>query len=71
MRALYVVLTYLLAPVVIAMEGWKALWNPEYRGRLGQRLGFIAPPPAPGSLWLHAVSPASPPLGSGPPTVGP
>jgi 3-deoxy-D-manno-octulosonic-acid transferase len=56
MRALYVLLTYLLAPVVIAMEGWKALWNPEYRGRLGQRLGFIAPQPQPGSLWLHAVS---------------
>jgi 3-deoxy-D-manno-octulosonic-acid transferase len=56
MRALYVVLTYLLAPVVIAMEGWKALWNPEYRGRLGQRLGFVEPRPDPGSLWLHAVS---------------
>ena len=47
MRVLYVVLTYLLAPIVIAMEGWKALWNPDYRGRLGQRLGFIAPPPHP------------------------
>ncbi len=30
------------------MEGWKSLWNPEYRGRLGQRLGFIEPPPVPG-----------------------
>jgi len=56
MRALYVVFTYLLAPVVIAMEGWKALWNPEYRGRLRQRLGLVVPQPAPGSLWLHAVS---------------
>ena len=56
MRAVYVLLTYLLAPLVIAMEGWKALWNPEYRGRLGQRLGFITPQPEPGSLWLHAVS---------------
>ena len=56
MRVLYVVLTYLLAPIVIAMEGWKALWNPDYRGRLGQRLGFIAPPPDPGGLWVHAVS---------------
>jgi 3-deoxy-D-manno-octulosonic-acid transferase len=56
MRFVYVLLTCLLAPVVIAMEGWKSLWNPEYRGRLRQRLGFIDPQPVPGSLWLHAVS---------------
>ena len=29
MRLVYVLLIYLLAPVVIAMEAWKALWNPE------------------------------------------
>ena len=56
MRLLYVLLVYLLAPVVIAMEAWKALWNPEYRGRLGQRLGYVEPLPPGGSLWLHAVS---------------
>jgi len=56
MRILYVLLTYLLAPVVIAMEGWKALWNPEYRGRLSQRLGIVSPQAAPGCLWVHAVS---------------
>jgi 3-deoxy-D-manno-octulosonic-acid transferase len=56
MRLAYVLIVYLLAPIVIAMEAWKALWNPEYRGRLGQRLGFEGPrPPAP-SLWVHAVS---------------
>ena len=56
MRIVYVLLTYLLAPVVIAMEAWKALWNPEYRGRLGQRLGLVQPEPSDGSLWVHAVS---------------
>ena len=56
MRFVYVLLTCLLAPVVIAMEGWKSLWNPEYRGRIRQRLGFIEAQPVPGSLWLHAVS---------------
>ena len=56
MRLLYVLLTRLLAPVVIAMEGWKALWNPEYRGRLPQRLGFVEPQAQPGCLWVHAVS---------------
>jgi 3-deoxy-D-manno-octulosonic-acid transferase len=52
----YVLLTYLLAPVVIAMEGWKALWSPEYRGRLHQRLGFVKREPKPGAIWVHAVS---------------
>jgi 3-deoxy-D-manno-octulosonic-acid transferase len=56
MRLFYVLLIYLLAPVVIAMESWRALWNPDYRGRLGQRLGFTGPaPPAP-CLWVHGVS---------------
>jgi 3-deoxy-D-manno-octulosonic-acid transferase len=56
MRVIYVVLTYLLAPIVMAMEAWKSIWQPDYRGRLAQRLAFIEPQPIPGSLWLHAVS---------------
>jgi len=56
MRIFYVLLVYLLAPLVIAMEAWKALWNPEYRGRLRQRLGFIEMQPHGGCLWVHAVS---------------
>jgi 3-deoxy-D-manno-octulosonic-acid transferase len=56
MRVVYVLLTYLLAPIVIALEGWKALWNPDYRGRLHQRLGFVAEQDRPGCLWVHAVS---------------
>jgi 3-deoxy-D-manno-octulosonic-acid transferase len=55
-RVIYVLLTYLVAPLVIALEGWKALWNPEYRGRLQQRLGFVPPQERPGCLWVHAVS---------------
>ena len=54
MRAVYVLLTYVLAPVVIALEGWKALWNPEYRGRLHQRLGFVAEQDRPGWRWVNA-----------------
>ncbi len=56
MRIVYVVLTYLLAPFVMALEGWKALANPDYRGRLHQRLGFVVPQPRPGCVWVHAVS---------------
>lgn len=56
MRFVYILLVYLLAPLVIAHEAWKALTNPGYRGRLGQRLGFVPRLSQPGSLWLHAVS---------------
>ncbi|MCM2310245.1 MAG: lipid IV(A) 3-deoxy-D-manno-octulosonic acid transferase [Steroidobacteraceae bacterium] len=56
MRLVYVLLVYLLAPVVIAMEAWKAAWNPEYRGRLGQRLGRVGPEPPEPCLWVHGVS---------------
>jgi 3-deoxy-D-manno-octulosonic-acid transferase len=56
MRLIYVLLIYLLAPVVIGMEAWKALWNPDYRGRLGQRLGFSGPEPPEPCLWVHGVS---------------
>ncbi len=56
MRILYVLLTYLLVPVFIALEGWQAIWNPDYRGRVRQRLGFVEPQERPGCLWVHAVS---------------
>ena len=56
MRLLYVLLVYLLAPVVMAMEAWKALWNPQYRGRLRQRLGLVGPEPPEPCLWVHGVS---------------
>lgn len=56
MRIVYVLLIYLLAPFVIAHEAWKALRHPEYRGRVGQRLGFVARTPRPGAVWIHAVS---------------
>ncbi|MDH5175684.1 MAG: lipid IV(A) 3-deoxy-D-manno-octulosonic acid transferase [Gammaproteobacteria bacterium] len=56
MRMLYVLLVYLLAPIVVAHEAWQALRDPAYRGRLGQRLGFAPRPDRTGSLWIHAVS---------------
>ena len=56
MRILYTLLVYLLVPLVIAYEGWKALRHPEYRGRLGQRLGFVPRSPRNATVWVHAVS---------------
>ena len=55
MRLLYVLLIYLIAPLVIAHEAWKALFNPEYRGRLWQRLGFVQHAVRPGSVWIQSV----------------
>ena len=41
----------------MAHEAWQALIKPEYRGRLGQRLGFVAALSAPPArFWIHAVS---------------
>lgn len=56
MRFIYVLLTYLLAPIVIAFEAWQAVTQAEYRGRLGQRLGFVPRAARPGCVWVHAVS---------------
>jgi 3-deoxy-D-manno-octulosonic-acid transferase len=55
-RILYVLLTYLLLPVVLAVESWQAVRRPEYRGRVRQRLGWLTPQARPGALWVHAVS---------------
>jgi 3-deoxy-D-manno-octulosonic-acid transferase len=56
LRIVYWLLTHLLAPIVIAIEGWRELRNRDQRGRLKQRLGFVLPQPGPGCLWIHAVS---------------
>jgi len=55
-RILYVLLTHLLLPVVVIVESWQALRRPDYRGRVGPRLGFVARSARPGPIWVHAVS---------------
>ncbi len=56
MYVLYVLLTCLALPFAVAAEAWQSLRNPRSRGRVAQRLGFVPQAPAPGGLWLHAVS---------------
>ncbi len=56
MYAVYVLLTWLALPFVVATEAWQSLRNPESRGRLAQRLGYVQALPRPGCLWVHAVS---------------
>jgi 3-deoxy-D-manno-octulosonic-acid transferase len=55
-RILYLLLTHLVAPIVVAIEGWRELRDPAQRGRVRQRLGFVEPQWRPGCLWVHAVS---------------
>jgi len=56
LRILYLLLTHLVAPIVIAVEGWRELRDPAQRGRVKQRLGFVTPQPKAGCTWIHAVS---------------
>ncbi len=56
MRILYLLLTHLVAPIVIAVEGWREIRDPAQRGRVKQRLGFVTPQSKPGCAWVHAVS---------------
>ena len=55
-RALYWLLTHLAAPFVVAVDAWRAIGDPEQRGRVRERLGWARSRVAPGSIWVHAVS---------------
>ncbi|MDQ2695317.1 MAG: lipid IV(A) 3-deoxy-D-manno-octulosonic acid transferase [Pseudomonadota bacterium] len=56
MRRLYTLVLYLATPLVLLRLYWRGRQAPGYRRRWGERFGFIAPPPAAGCLWIHAVS---------------
>lgn len=55
MSAVYVLLTYLTAPLVLAHFLWRSLREPGYREALPERLGF-GNAAAQGVIWVHAVS---------------
>ncbi len=55
MSYLYNILIYLAAPFAIAAQFWRGLWDPSYRDRVGERLGFGAAIAGP-TIWIHAVS---------------
>ncbi|HIE53638.1 MAG TPA: 3-deoxy-D-manno-octulosonic acid transferase, partial [Chromatiaceae bacterium] len=56
MSRLYTALLYLLLPLVLLRLMWRSLQAPAYRQRLGERFGFFEGAPAPGGIWIHAVS---------------
>jgi 3-deoxy-D-manno-octulosonic-acid transferase len=56
MRLLYTVLLYLSAPFVLLRLLWKSRQMAAYRGRIGERFGFVTPAPGGVAVWVHAVS---------------
>jgi 3-deoxy-D-manno-octulosonic-acid transferase len=55
-RALYTVLLYLLAPLVLLRLAWRGLRSPEYRQCWSERFGAIHPAVGERVIWVHAVS---------------
>ncbi len=56
MRVLYTVLLYLITPLVLLRLLWKSRLQPEYRRRVGERFGLVAPAGEGVAVWVHAVS---------------
>jgi 3-deoxy-D-manno-octulosonic-acid transferase len=56
MRFLYVLIAYLLAPLVIGVMLWRGLHDRSHWRNFGERFGFGRAPFTGGSLWVHAVS---------------
>lgn len=55
-RSLYTLLFYLLLPLIVLRLAYRALRAPAYAQRLGERFGRFRQRPAPGGIWVHAVS---------------
>ena len=56
MRQLYTLILYLMVPVVLVRLYVRSLHAPEYRQRIGERFGRVAPVAGDGAIWIHAVS---------------
>lgn len=55
-RILYNSLLYLIGPLIFIRLWWRGRRQPEYRKRLGERLGFVSEPAGSVAIWVHAVS---------------
>jgi 3-deoxy-D-manno-octulosonic-acid transferase len=56
MRAVYVLLSYLLAPVYALYWVFRGIAQKAYLERFGQRFGFSYPTSGAKTIWIHAVS---------------
>lgn len=56
MRAVYILVTYLLTPLVLASLLWRGFRNRGYWHGLGERFGWMSESTGGGAIWVHAVS---------------
>ncbi|MCD2450866.1 lipid IV(A) 3-deoxy-D-manno-octulosonic acid transferase [Methylicorpusculum oleiharenae] len=56
MRTIYSAAFYLLLPFVLLRLLWRSIKAPEYRRRLGERLGWYSNKDSNSVVWFHAVS---------------
>jgi len=56
LRILYIVITYLLIPLVLLHLIWKGFGNRDYWKRIGERFGFYPQAAMGNVIWVHAVS---------------
>jgi len=56
LRLLYIVLSYLLVPVLLLHLFYKGFGNRDYWRRNGERFGFYSGSVPDGAIWVHAVS---------------
>lgn len=56
LRNAYIVLSYLLAPLLLVHLYWRSISVPAYRQRIRERFGFGMPRLPRPSIWVHAVS---------------
>ncbi|MGI9318371.1 MAG: lipid IV(A) 3-deoxy-D-manno-octulosonic acid transferase [bacterium] len=56
MLIVYRLILYLFLPVLIFRFILRGLRNTDYFKRIGERFGFTSIDPAPGGVWIHAVS---------------
>ncbi len=55
-RAVYLALSYVLVPLLLAVVLWRVLTRPPYRSRWYERFGFAPRSRASATIWVHAVS---------------
>jgi len=56
LRIIYLILSYLLTPLILLHLFYKGFGNPDYWKRNGERFGFYPGSVPDGAIWVHAVS---------------
>ena len=56
LRIAYIVLSYLLVPLLLVHLYWRSISAPAYRKRIAERFGFGMARLRQPSIWVHAVS---------------